>query len=73
MSIAKQKLNTTSTLLAQHFSILRELKAMCESLKENLQKTPNGQFNLEEAWNCFDQLMDILEAGCDFLNFPISI
>jgi hypothetical protein len=31
MSLAKQKLNATSTLLAQHFSILRELKAMCES------------------------------------------
>lgn len=51
----KLKLDTSSTLLAQHFSILRELKAMCLSLKDNLIKGPNGQYNLEEAWNCFDQ------------------
>lgn len=59
--------DTASTLFAQHYSILRELLGYCEKFKEELA----SRNDLEEVWRNLDLLMNILDAGCHFLRFPV--
>ena len=70
---ASGRLDATSTLIAQHFSIVRELRGYCGHIKDNLKRGPGGDYNLDEIWAIFDNLVDTLESGCDFLNFPIQL
>lgn len=69
-SILGKKLKSaiSSSLMAQHFSILRELQQYCQILKEN---TNRDAVNMEQLWKNFDHLIELLEAGCDFLYYPI--
>ena len=60
-------IDSATTLFAQHYSILRELKAYCTKFKEELTKRDD----LESVWRNLDSLMGILDAGCHFLRFPI--
>ncbi|KRX10682.1 hypothetical protein PPERSA_08677 [Pseudocohnilembus persalinus] len=63
------KIDAASTLFAQHFSILRELRMYCKSFKENIGKEENP----DVLWNEFNNIMSILDSGCQFLNFPITM
>lgn len=63
------KSHISSSLMAQHFSILRELQQYCQILKENLNR---DTLNTDELWKNFDHLLELLNAGCDFLYYPIN-
>lgn len=63
------KFDAASTLFAQHFSIIRELKAYCNQFKESLGK----ETDLQKVWKGFDQISGALEAGCQFLSYPVSM
>jgi len=63
------KFDAASTLFAQHFSIIRELKAYCNQFKESLGK----ETDLQKVWKGFDQIAGALEAGCQFLSYPVSM
>lgn len=67
-----KQLETTSTLLAQHFSIIRELKSYCNTFKDNM-KYHRDSYTPEEMVDAFEQLVSIVDSGCDYLNYPISI
>ena len=68
----EEKAEISSSLIAQHFSILRELYQYTTLLKENL-GTDLSTMNLEEAWRNIHRLIELLEAGCDFLNYPLKL
>lgn len=68
----EEKADVSSSLLAQHFAILRELSQYCSLLKENIGVDPEAM-NLEDAWRNFNHLVELLEAGCDFLHYPIKL
>ncbi|KAL4466811.1 hypothetical protein ABPG74_010408 [Tetrahymena malaccensis] len=63
------KIDSTSALFAQHFSILREMRLYCKNFKESYSKEEDK----EVLWAQFGNILNILEAGCQFLNFPINI
>lgn len=60
-------IDTASTLFAQHYSIIREILGYCTKFKEEL----SARNDLEAVWKNLDLLMNILEAGCHFLRFPV--
>eukprot|EP00828_Plagiopyla_frontata_P021586 TRINITY_DN28172_c0_g1_i2.p1 TRINITY_DN28172_c0_g1~~TRINITY_DN28172_c0_g1_i2.p1 ORF type:complete len:429 (-),score=45.32 TRINITY_DN28172_c0_g1_i2:28-1314(-) len=66
---ANDLVDMSSTLFAQHFSILRELRQYCQQFKQAV-KTELDQ---EALWKHFDNILNILEAGCQFLNFPVNV
>jgi len=68
----EDKAQISSSLIAQHFSILRELHQYCTLLRENVGPDPTS-FNAEEAWRSLNRLIELLDAGCDFLNYPLKI
>jgi hypothetical protein len=68
----EEKAEISSSLIAQHFSILRELSQYCSLLKENVGIDPDAM-NLDDAWRNFSHLVELLEAGCDFLHYPIKL
>lgn len=68
----EEKADISSSLLAQHFSLLRELHQYCLVLKENV-GPESGTFSPEEAWKNFGHLVELLEAGCDFLHYPVRV
>jgi HPt (histidine-containing phosphotransfer) domain-containing protein len=57
-------------LIAQHFSILRELYNYCQQLKQNVRQDENA--DIKEVWKNFNHLVEVLEAGCDFLYYPVK-
>ena len=63
------KIDASSSMFAQHFSILRELRHYCLQLKEAV-RTEN---DVDVVWKHMDNIINILEVGCQFLNFPIQI
>ena len=63
------KMDGSSSLFAQHFSILRELRHYCLQLKDAV-KTEG---DMEVVWKHLDNIVNILDIGCQFLNFPIQI
>jgi len=63
------KIDASSSMFAQHFGILRELRHYCLQLKEAV-KTEN---DVDVVWKHMDNIINILEVGCQFLNFPIQI
>lgn len=65
----KLKTQISSSLMAQHFSILRELQQYCLILKENVTKEGVQK---DELMKNFEHLSELLEAGCDFLYYPIQ-
>lgn len=62
-------MDSSSSLFAQHFSILRELRSYCIQFRESVK----SESEPEVIWKHFDNIMNILEAGTQFLNFPINI
>ena len=68
----EEKVALSSSLIAQHFSILRELHQYCMLVKSNV-GPDSSCMNLEEIWRNFNHLVEILEAGCDFLHYPIKL
>jgi hypothetical protein len=60
-------IDTATTLFAQHYSILRELRSYCLKFKQELSK----RADLDAVWRNLDSLMGILDSGCHFLKFPI--
>jgi len=66
---ANFKIDSTSSLFAQHFSIIRELKAYCNQFKDMLSKESDAQ----KVWKGFDQIIIALEAGCQFLSYPVTL
>lgn len=63
------KIDATSAMFAQHFSILRELRMYCSQFKEVLK----NETDTELLWKNFENIVSILDAGCHFLNFPIQL
>lgn len=63
------KMDTSSSMFAQHFSILRELRHYCLQLKDAIR----NENDLDVVWKHMDNIINILEVGCQFLNFPIQI
>ena len=63
------KIDSSSSMFAQHFSILRELRHYCLQLKDAVK----NENDLDVVWKHMDNIINILEVGCQFLNFPIQI
>lgn len=63
------KIDSASTLFAQHFSIIRELKNYCGQFKEMLGK----ENDVQKVWKGFDQIVGALDAGCQFLSYPVTL
>jgi len=63
------KIDSSSSMFAQHFSILRELRHYCMQLKDAVK----NENDLDVVWKHMDNIINILEVGCQFLNFPIQI
>lgn len=63
------KVDAASTLFAQHFSIIRELRTHCKNFKESLGREENPEI----LWNEFGNIMQVLDAGCQFFNLPINV
>ena len=61
-------INKSSALFAQHFSILRELRNYCQQFKEAVKKKDN---DTDTVYKNFDNIINILDTGCQFLNFPV--
>ena len=62
------KIDPTSSLFAQHFSILRELRIYCINFKDMMKNEANS----EVLWKNFTQILQVLETGCHFLMMPIN-
>jgi hypothetical protein len=65
-------LEGSSVLEAQHFSILRELKTYCLQLKD-LIKYKKNVMQIEDVVEGLEELNNLVEAGCEFLNYPVII
>lgn len=61
------RIDTTSKLLAQHFSILRELKFYLNKFKQNMKENASEESVRENL----ELLEQVLDAGCHFLKFPV--
>lgn len=57
----------STTFFAQHFSILKELKNYCSQFKNAVIIEKNEEILM----NHFDNISNILDTACNFLNFPI--
>lgn len=74
--------NTSSSLFAQHFSILRELKKKVNEFKKRIKDKMNkGRLtrnveekfdHLDQAWSNVKMVEEILDSAIDFLNFPVQ-
>jgi len=60
-------LNAASTMFAQHFSILRELKTKCGEFKKDVEGKDK-----EKVWPEFEEIQKVLDLACQFLDFPIE-
>ena len=58
----------SSTLLTQHFSIIRDLKQKCMMLKSKFE----GEENVTLLWQVFGDISHVLNQACQFLDFPID-
>jgi len=66
---AALKLDSSTALFAQHFGIIRELKNSCSQLKEGIRK----ETDYDTLKKTFEQILQVLDAGCQFLTFPINL
>lgn len=64
-----QKFDGVSSLFAQHYSLLRELRSHCLKFKDMYDQ----QLESTELYSQFGNIVSILETGCQFLNFPINL
>jgi hypothetical protein len=63
------RLDSTSALFAQHYSLLRELKSYTSEFRMLIK----NEAEISEVWKCFESLSTVLENGCQFLSFPMQI
>lgn len=63
------RLDNTSALLAQHYSLIRELKTYTQEFKQLIV----AESEIKEVWTCFENLAQVLETGCQFLSFPVQL
>ena len=63
------KIDNTSTLFAQHYTLIRELKNYVKDFRVLLK----DESDVREVWKHFESLATILDTGCQYLNFPIQI
>ncbi len=64
-------LTASSAMFAQHFSILRELKAKCATYKLTIEQEEERK-EAERVWDAFHEVQKVLELACQFLDFPIE-
>ena len=62
------KLESSTTLLTQHFSILRELRTYCLQLREGVKREIDG----DSLKKIFEQVIHVLETGCHFWSLPVQ-
>lgn len=65
--VSGMKIDSATSLFAQHYSILRELRNYCVKFRDELL----SRNDLEAVWRNLELLMGILDAGCHFLKFPL--
>jgi hypothetical protein len=63
------KLDSSSALFAQHFGIIRELRMYCTQLRENIKREQDADILRKN----FESILQVLDAGCNFLSYPISV
>lgn len=63
------RLDNTSALLAQHYSLIRELKTYMQEFKQLIV----SESEIKEVWKGFENLAQVLETGCQFLSFPVQL
>jgi hypothetical protein len=63
------KLDSSSALFAQHFSIIRELRMYCTQLRESIKR----EQDVDILRKNFEQILQVLDAGCNFLSYPITL
>ena len=66
---ANFKIDSASRLFAQHFSIIREIKNYCSQFKDTMSK----ESDIQKVWRGFDQIVVALDAGCQFLSYPVTL
>ena len=64
----KLQLDSTSTMFAQHFSILREMKNLVDQFRDVIKKESDNDVLRRN----FEDVYSVLERGCHFLQFPIK-
>lgn len=57
--------STTSAIFNKHLTILKDLKKRIDGLKHAYLK----QREEERVWEIVDRILDILDKGCNFLDF----
>lgn len=63
------KLDNTSSLFAQHYSLIRELKLYMQEFKQLIE----SESDIKEVWKGFENLSTVLDTGCQFLSFPVQL
>lgn len=63
------RLDSTSSLLAQHFSLIRELRTYMHDFKQLIE----NESEIKDVWRCFENLAKLLENGCNYLSFPCQL
>lgn len=63
------RLDNTSSLFAQHYSLIRELKLYMQEFKQLIE----SEADIKEVWKGFENLSTVLDTGCQFLSFPVQL
>jgi hypothetical protein len=63
------RLDNTSALFAQHYSLIRELKMYAQEFKQLIE----SESDIKEVWKGFENLSTVLDTGCQFLSFPVQL
>ena len=67
MKLEKSMRKVHTNVLAQHFSMLKELRTYCDEFSQGVE----NENNLEEIWKAFKKMQQVLDSSMSFLNFPI--
>lgn len=59
---------TTARIFNEHFIILRELRNKMNLLKQAYY----GQQDKKKTWEQVDEIISVLNTGCNYLDFPIE-
>ena len=63
----QERIDATSKIFSQHFSLLKELKGYVDIFSSTLM----NEKDIEVVWKSFNQIKIVLDKGCSFLKYPL--
>ena len=67
INLNKERVDSTSKVFSQHFSLLKELKDYVDIFTSTLENEKDPVV----LWKSFNQIKTVLERGCAFLRYPL--